>query len=502
MRGESLKKVVVMQCQQEISSFNPMQSGFENFHIARGGAILLHRGLNTEIGGALSVLEARDDITVVPTIAATSDSAGPLGPEGWRQLSDLLLSEVLPALQDAEAVYVSLHGAMAATSEMDPEGFLLGEIRRVAGPDKPIVVSLDLHGILTERMLHQVNGVTVYHTYPHVDFAETGVRAARLLLDILDGKVRPVLARVVIPALVRGDELITRSGVYGELIRDCQRLERDGTALAAGILIGNPFTDVPELCSQVIVQTDADPDRARAEAERLAAAFWQDRRRMQGKLIPLDQAIATARTLAGPVIFTDAADATSSGASGDSNAILRALRDARYDRPVLAQIVDPQAAAAAHAAGVGAEIEVTLGGACDPRRFTPMPVRAHVRLLGDGSARLETMKTPLFAGPTAVLEFANFTVVTMSRAVSLFDRAMYFANGCNPRDYDLIVVKSPHTEAHMFDAWAERNFNIDAPGATSANIRSLGHSNCARPMFPLDQDLDWSPTSVLFDFGS
>ena len=38
-------------------------------------------------------------------------------------------------------------------------------------------------------------------------------------------KLRPVIARVVIPALVRGDELITKSGCYGELIREARRLE-------------------------------------------------------------------------------------------------------------------------------------------------------------------------------------------------------------------------------------------------------------------------------------
>jgi len=103
------------------------------------------------------------------------------------------------------------------------------------------------------------------------------------------------------------------------------------------------------------------------------------------------------------------------------------------------------------------------------------------------------MKLRLDAGPTAVLTFDNFTVVVFSRSVSLFDRAMYSANGLDPRDFDLIVVKSPHTEHHMYDAWVEKNFNIDAPGATSANLPTLGHTICARPMFPLDEDVTFIP---------
>ena len=92
-----------------------------------------------------------------------------------------------------------------------------------------------------------------------------------------------------------------------------------------------------------------------------------------------------------------------------------------------------------------------------------------------------------------MLTFDSTTVVVFSRTLSLFDRAMYYANGLDPEDFDLIVVKSPHTEHHMYDAWVEKNFNIDAPGATSANLKSLGHTICARPMFPLDEDVAFEP---------
>ena len=108
-------------------------------------------------------------------------------------------------------------------------------------------------------MLRQIDGLAIYHTYPHVDFADTG--GARPIPAVDARRQKLVIARVVIPALVRGDELITQTGCYGDLIGECRRIERDGTAMAAGIMIGNPFTDVPELCSQVLVMTDGDPRR-------------------------------------------------------------------------------------------------------------------------------------------------------------------------------------------------------------------------------------------------
>lgn len=492
------RRVLVAECMQEISSFNPLQGGYENFHIERGEEMRAQEGLNTSLGGAFEVFR-ETGLEPVLAIGARSGSAGLLSAAGWKKVSaEVLESIARQAATGVEGMYFSMHGAMAADGELDPEGYLLTETRKILGPDKPIVISLDLHGILTDRMLSQVDGVAIYHTYPHVDFASTGQRAARILHRLLTKKCRPTIARVVIPALVRGDELITKTGCYGELIREARRMELEGTAMSAGIMIGNPFTDVPELCSQVIVATDGDGALAKAEALKLAQEFWPRRHRMQGKLISLERAIAQARTIPGPVIFTDAADATSSGATGDSNLILRGLRDAAYTRRVLAQIVDPAAAAAAHKAGVGATITVPLGGSIDPKRFPPMTVTARVRLLSDGQARLETMKTGLDAGPTAVLQFDNFTVVVFSKTLSLFDRAMYYANGLNPKDFDLTVVKSPHTEHHMYDAWVDNNFNIDVPGATSANLPTLGHTICARPMYPMEPDAPFEPVAKLY----
>jgi microcystin degradation protein MlrC len=114
-----------------------------------------------------------------------------------------------------------------------------------------------------------------------------------------------------------------------------------------------------------------------------------------------------------------------------------------------------------------------------------MEVTAEVESLSRGLGRFETMRAEFDAGPTAVLSFDNFAIVVISRTVGLIDRSLYYANGLDPRGFDLIVVKCPHTEYQMYDAWVQKNFNIDVPGATSADLRSLGHRICGRPVFPL-----------------
>ncbi len=490
--------ILIAECMQEISSFNPLPSQYESFAIERGEALFGHRQLNTSITGALSVFDERPDVSVVPTIAARAGSAGILSAAGWKRLGDEILAAILPQAGKVDAIYFSLHGAMGAEGEPDPEGHLLETVRAVFGPDVPIVISLDLHGILTDKMIRQIDGLAVYQTYPHVDFADTGMRAARLLLDIIDRELNPVIARVTVPLLARGDECITKTGLYGDVLREGQLFERSGKALAAGVMIGNPFTDAPELCTQALVVVESDADFAERAASELAEAMWRGRHRLVGKLISPEKAVAMARYIAGPVLFTDAADATSSGASGDSNALIKALQAGGYSGRVLAQIVDAPAAEAAHRAGVGATITVGLGGSIDRDRFQPITVTATVESLSRGLASLETMGLNLDAGPTAVLSFDNYCVVVMSRTVSLFDRALYYANGVDPEDFDLIIVKSPHTEFHMYDQWVEKNFNVDAPGSTSANVASLGHTLCARPIYPLEPETRFVARAVLY----
>lgn len=493
-------KILIAECRQEVSSFNPVYSGIGDFTINRGSGMLdSHRERRTEVGGALEIFEAASSEVVGTYSAQLITSGGILDGEVWNQMSGELLDLVRERADAIDGIYVALHGAMATTNELDPEGFLLQEIRKIAGPSIPIVASLDLHGILTDRMLENADGFTIYHTYPHEDFDSTGRRAARLLLKLLNEDIHPVTAVVRIPALVRGDELITASGKIGKTVGRCVQLETSGEALSAAMMLGNPFTDVPELGSLAIITTDGDPDFAAHEALSLAKTFWDDRAPMQAELVPVKEAIARATGVPGTTVLVDAADATSSGASGDSNAILRAVIESDYPGRGLFPVVDAPAVRAAMDAGIGATISVTLGGNLDPARFTPLPVEARVKMLSDGQIRYESHGFgPANAGPTAVLEVGRHIVVVTSRPVSHFDRALFLDHGQNPKNFDLVVQKSPHCPHYCFRDWAAQLIGVDVPGSTSANLPTLGHTICRRPMYPMELDTVFEPEVQFF----
>ena len=495
-----MSRILIADCKQEVSSFNPVASSLADFEILWGSAFLdYHRGLNSEVAGALDVFDSRSDIELTPAYSARAiTSGGTLAAEDFTQLAAEFLA-LVRAAGSVDAVYFSLHGAMSAENESDPEGYLLAETRKIVGEGIPIVISLDLHGILTDRMLTHSDAVVVYHTYPHIDFASTGERSARLLLRILDGEAHPVTAIVPIPALVRGNELITATGLFGQMVGQAKALEEGPGGLSGGMFIGNPFTDVPELRSNSLVVLNGETERAEREALKLAQDFWAVRAQLHQPLISLDEAVKhTIANSSGTVILTDAADATSSGASGDSNAILAALIEQEYTGRLLAPIVDSSAVMDANKAGVGATIRTTIGGELDRARFQPLAVTAQVRMLSDGDFVSESNGAIWRAGPTAVLQIGSHTVIATSRPVSLYDRSLFLGHGQDPTRFDAVVVKSPHCQPHFFNTWAAQTLHVDAPGSTSANLPYLGHTVCARPIFPLDGDVAFVPQAKIY----
>jgi microcystin degradation protein MlrC len=197
-------------------------------------------------------------------------------------------------------------------------------------------------------------------------------------------------------------------------------------------------------------------------------------------------------------VLMDAADATSSGASGDSNAILGALLRGGYRGSALVPVVDAAAVGDAVKAGVGATVRTRVGGSLDTKRFRPQDIQATVRMLSEGRFRSESFGQTWFAGTTAVLQADNVTLVVTSRPVHLYDRSLFLAHGLDPKRFDLVVVKSPHCQPHMYADWCARLINVDATGSTSANLPTLGHTRCHRPIFPLDADVPFTPYVRLF----
>ena len=485
-----MKRVLIATFSHEVGSFHPMLSTYEDFNHLWGQDIVeAFSGGDSTTAGVIDILSEREDIEIVPSYAAWMNTTGGLVETAGleRMISELL--EAVEGESNIDGVCLCLHGAMAGEVEDDPEGRVVHGVRKHVG-DVPLTAPMDLHGIITDRLLEGVDAISFLHTYPHIDGRETGQRAAKNLLRIIDGRIKnPVTGRVKIPMLARGNELITATGKFGEAIRACREIEASPGGIAAGVNIGNPFTDVPDLRSNTIVTVDGDQAWADEEALKLARFMWDNRNLWFADLTPMEDIVARAEAQDGLTVCGDPADSTASGSSGDSNEVLKGLLEHGYRKRALIAIVDAPAVARAFEQGVGSRFSVKLGGTIDKDRFTSLEAEVYVRALTDG-VYSDGGGPPARAGRTATFHLQQHTVVASEKPASTTSSAFFLAQGEDPLDYDFVIAKSPNGFRIFYEQYASQIVYADVPGSTSADVRTLPYKKAPRPMFPLDEDVE------------
>ena len=100
-----------------------------------------------------------------------------------------LCHELIDTIHNAgslDAIFLSLHGAAIAEEIDDLDGFILERLRSRFGPQIPIVITIDYHANVTEKMVRHASVIIGYDTYPHVDMAERGEEAAQVAARILE----------------------------------------------------------------------------------------------------------------------------------------------------------------------------------------------------------------------------------------------------------------------------------------------------------------------------
>src|SRR6185312_3180892 len=262
--------------------------------------------------------------------------------------------------------------------EPDLDGWLLEKIRQIVGPDMPVVASIDLHAHVTQRMIQHASAIVGYHTFPHVDQPETGIRAASVLRRIFAG-AKPVSALVRLPMITGGELQSTFVPPLQAIFKDLVALEKRKNVLSTAILMTQAYLDVPELGWTVLIVTDGQPNLAQRSAEKLAARCWPVRQKFVMKFLKGRACVDRALKCKGqPAVIADGADATNSGGGGDSVHLLRELIRRRIPGGALTIMVDPAAVRHARAVGVGGEFRFAAGGKRDHVFSRPMKIKGRV----------------------------------------------------------------------------------------------------------------------------
>ncbi len=485
-------KILVAGYQHETNTFAPTLADWPAFNrgdtfpaYVHGPAMLDQlRGVNIPIGGFIDAAATRG-WQLQPSAWAGAIPSSFVTEDAFERISGAILADVRRGGFDA--VYLDLHGAAVAQHAADSEGELLGRIRALVGPDLPIVASLDLHANVTQRMLREADALVAYRSYPHVDMAATGELAAELLARrVHAGRREPLRAQrlpFLIPLNAQSTWMEPAKSLYDALLAIDRR---HGTV--SSFCMGFPAADFDE-CAPMVWSHGAAADVATAELFALVSqpAQWQP------DYLDAAEAVAQALVLADhaerPVVLADTQD--NPGAGGDSNttgllhALLQQGAGRRHPgRVALGLMFDEAAAARAHAAGIGATLELALGTAVPT--FTgqpsdpPVQGRYTVRALADGRVTLKgAMMTgvALTLGPCALLEIDGVLVAVVSGKMQLMDRELLAMLGVRAEAMKIIVVKSSNHFRADFTPIASRILVAKAAGPMAADPGDLPWKN-------------------------
>ncbi|MEZ4570716.1 MAG: MlrC C-terminal domain-containing protein [Thermomicrobiales bacterium] len=258
-----------------------------------------------------------------------------------------------------------------------------------------------------------------------------------------------------------------------------------------------PYADIPETGMAAYVATDDDPELAERCVRELAQFAWDHRQDFQATPMPVAEAVSYAMEQEGPILLADVADNPGAGTSCDGTEVLRELiaQDAR--NAVVALMFDPETAHQAAEAGIGATIDVRIGGKVDDLHGAPVETSAYVKVLTDGyfinDGPLGTGSISNM-GLTAVLEIGGrggIEVICTSLRRAANDANSLRSVGIEPTKKQIVVIKSSVHYRADFMPLVNEIVEVDAPGLSASDWSRFDFQHLRRPIFPLDPDMEW-----------
>jgi microcystin degradation protein MlrC len=489
-------RVLLAQFMHETNTFSKLPTTLDDYRrrfLVQGEAIVpKFKGTRNEMGGYIDSA-VKYGWEPVYAVAANATPSGTLTKETWETIRNIILDTAKKAGK-LDGICLSLHGAMVSVTEDDAEGALLEALRGIVGPDVPIAATLDLHANATIRMATNANALVSFRTYPHVDGYERSIQAAALVQEAMEGRKKP-RCLLVQPAMLEGADhgRTTQPGLMRELLAKADSYEKEPGINVVSIQVGFTWSDIPYTGPSIAVSHEAGAEaRAKAIAQALIDEIWKRRDESSSDFRSIADGIAAARAGAGkkgPLVIADGTDNPGGGGYNDSTPVLQALLDAGIENVAFGTIFDPGTVQQATKAGVGAEIEVSLGGHTDESMGKPVKAKAIVKMLSDGTFRNDG---PMNAGvetqmgPTAVLRIGGIDVVTISSRVQTIDLQVFLSQGIDPSAKSVVVVKSVQHFRAAYGPIAREIVLVDSGGICSPDISRLKFKKLRRPIWPLD----------------
>lgn len=474
-------RIAVARLWHEGNSFSPVRTRLADFRqrewFEGPAAMDFYAGSRTELGAAVDFFRDHSDLTPIYLRCAAAPPGGPIDEPDLKRIMGEIVDGVRNA--KADALYLSLHGALLGSETLMADLELLRQARATLGA-KPLAVSFDLHANLDPRIAQLADIVVGYKTHPHVDMYETGCKALELLSGTLAGRIKPVAAIAKTGAILPSFRMRTAEGPMAEI----EALAAKRAGETPGILDATPFggfTYADTTCAgaSASVTADGDARAANALAEEIAAAMYQRRGEFAVHLATPEQAFdqLTRQNRSLPAAILEPSDNPLSGGAADTTGLMRALveRGMRY-RSVFAFFWDPELVTRCHTLGAGARLRAALGGRLSPAWGPPVELGAEIERLTDGRFRnAGPMEKGLEVnlGRTAVMRSGNLRVIVTESCQAPNDPEYFKLHGIDLADVDLVCAKAKNHFRAAFGAAFDPILEADTPGPATAKLSSL-----------------------------
>lgn len=441
-----------------------------------------------EVGGFLQGL-ADAGAEAVPLFAARALPSGTIQAADFTALVNHLLDTVRRA-GALDGILVAPHGATVSEEHPDADGHWLSELRELVGPDLPIIGTLDAHTNLSPLMVKSCDALVAYRTNPHLDQRDRGIEAANLMVRTVRGDITPVMSAVFPPMAISIERQCTEEPHLQPLYEVANQQLTNAGVLSNSILLGFPYADVEEMGAAVIVVTDNDLPLADRFALELGKTMWDMREQFGGGFTSVAEALDQCNHLSGPICLLDMGDNVGGGSSADGTELLAAIHAAQIG-PAFGCLYDPQAVAACDSAGVGAQLQLSVGGKTDNLHGEPIQVEVTVRSLHAGKFSEPLPRhggiTEFDQGRTAIVETAGgLTLMLTSLRMVPFSLQQLISCELDPASFRILVAKGVNAPIAAYRDVCTSFIRVNTIGSTCADMSRLNYQHRRRPMFPLE----------------
>jgi len=475
--GRSSGRVFVAGFSHETNTFHPQRT--TSFSIREPGP-----------GESPFSLESwkQGGLRVVPGTSAYPIGGGMIDGRACRAAIGRIVQSLRAALP-MDAVFLRLHGAMYAEGVGPAEAVLVEEVRTAVGTTVPIACTFDLHGNIPARLGRDGDILVGLKTAPHTDHQETAAQAGRLLLETLQGKIRPVSYVLPIPLILPGEKAMTTAEPFRSLVGEARRLERDGLPgqaariLAATIFVGCAWTDSPDTGMSVMVTADGSRHAARAAAIHLARQVWDARAEFSFgcETAELKEGVTRAMQAKESTVFlSDSGDDVTASTPGDLPIVLRHLLERKVQGALVAGIYDGAATRRCVEAGEGKRLGLSIGASVEKRHGPPL------------EAEVEVIRVPPKNAGLAVVGIGQVEAVLCDRSFAFTDPGQFESCGIDPLSRKIVVVKQGYLMPGLAKI-APRHIMLLTPGSSNMRIERLTYARRRRPMYPLEPDTTFEP---------